>query len=181
MIGDARRLKVGVIAGPHGVRGAVRVKSFTREPEALGRYGPLSDADGRAIYRLRPTGTAKGAVIARIEGVEDRDAAEALKGTELFLPREALPAPDDPDEFYHADLIGLAAEGEDGARLGTVKALYDFGAGDVLEIALEGGGTAMLPFTREAVPLVDPAGGRVVVAPPAESGAPATRQEEEQR
>jgi 16S rRNA processing protein RimM len=155
------RVCLGVIVGAHGVRGAVKIKTFTADPAAVAAYGPVADEAGARSFELSLAGPTKGGVIARIAGVDDRDAALALKGTKLFVDRIVLPEPQE-DEFYHADLIGLAVELADGGVVGRIKAVHDFGAGDLLEIALPGGGTAMLPFTRETVPEVDIAGGRVV-------------------
>lgn len=158
---------MGVVGAPHGVRGAVRIKSFTDEPEAVARYGALEDERGERHFALRIIGAAKGdgMVIATLSGVADRDQAEALRGLRLYAPRAALPPPAE-DEFYHADLVGLAAELADGARLGTIIAVHDFGAGDMIEIARPQGQPVLVPFTRAAVPVVDIAGGRVVVDPP---------------
>lgn len=161
-------LCVGVITGAHGVRGQVRVKSFTVEPADVAAYGPLRDAAGAERFELELTGSAKGVLLARIEGVGDRDAAEALKGTELYVPRDVLPDVDE-DEFYHTDLIGLAAELADGSAFGTVRALHDFGAGDMIEIDLTDGASVVLPFTHAVVPEVDIEAGRVVVVPPQET------------
>jgi 16S rRNA processing protein RimM len=154
------------IGAPHGVRGEVRVKSFAKDPESLKRYSPLAAGDGRLFHveRLRP---AKEVLVVKFRGVDDRRAAEALNGVELYLDRERLPAAEE-DEFYHADLIGLAAFSEAGEALGTVIAVHDFGAGDILEIAPSRGKSLLLPFTRATVPLVDIEAGRIVVAPPAE-------------
>jgi 16S rRNA processing protein RimM len=160
---EGRRICVGRIVGAQGVRGAVRVKSFTADPAAIARYGALSDRAGSRRYTLRVTGQSSGALIARIAGVVDRDQALALKGTDLFVERAALPAPAE-DEFYHADLIGLAAVTTDGRDLGRVTAVHDFGAGDVLEIA-GSTGTHMVPFRREIVPVVDLAATRLEIAP----------------
>lgn len=159
------RICVGVIVGAHGVRGLLRVKSFTEEPADIAAYGPLGDAKGKRQFPLEVTGAAKGVLLARIAGVEDRNAAEALKGTELYVDRDALPQTDE-DEFYHTDLIGLAAVLADGSPYGTVRALHEFGAGDMLEIDLEAGGVAVIPFTREVVPEVALEDGRITVAPP---------------
>ncbi|HXC27116.1 MAG TPA: ribosome maturation factor RimM [Stellaceae bacterium] len=158
---------MGVVGAPHGVRGAIRIKSFTDDPRAVAQYGALEDESGERRFTLHITGTAngEGMVIARLSGVADRDAAEALRGLRLYAPRAALPAPA-KDEFYHADLIGLAAQLEDGTTLGTVIAVHDFGAGDVIEIARDAGQPVLVPFTRAAVPIVDIAGGKVVVDPP---------------
>lgn len=161
----AERVCLGAIAGVHGVRGAVRIKSFTAEPRDVAAYGALTDEAGEREFMLTVTGESRGQIIARIAGVNDRDAAAALKGTRLYVARSRLPTPE-PDEFYHTDLIGLEAIGPDGKRLGTVSAVHDFGAGGLLEIGLDGGGSVMLPFTAEAVPEVDFKAGRVVVVPP---------------
>lgn len=158
------RVCVGVVVGAHGVRGAVRVKPFTGEPEAIAAYGPVEDESGRRL-KVKVLSVAKGVVNATLAGVADRDAAEALKGTKLYVPRTALPAPEE-DEFYYSDLIGLAAELEDGSVYGTIRAVHDFGAGDLLELALPDGRVEMLPFTKAVVPVVDIKGRRVVIAPP---------------
>lgn len=167
------RIAVGAVVGAHGVRGLVRVKSYTAEPEDLAAYGPLSDAAGRRRFRLTLKGRSKGLLLAAIEGVADRDAAEALAGTELYLERSALPALEDEDEFYYSDLIGLDALDQEGRSLGRVKAVHNYGAGDLLEIAgAPGGGgregALLLPFTKAVVPEIDLAGGRLVVVPPGE-------------
>ena len=159
------------IGAPHGVKGAVRVKAFTENAVAIGEYGPLVAKNGRAfaIRHLRPD---KSVVIVSFAGVDGRDAAEALNGTDLYVARSALPASDDADEFYHADLIGLAALTPDGERFGTVIAVHDFGAGEMLEIEQQAeqarGKTLLLPFTKAAVPQIDLAGGRLVIVPPPE-------------
>lgn len=164
----SRLVLLGVVVGAHGIQGQVKVKSFTADPGAVAGYGPLYDAGGRTAYRLTVTGQAKGTLIVRVDGVRDRNAAEALRGLRLHVPRSALPATG-PEEFYHSDLVGLAAETVEGDALGRVRAVHDFGAGDLLEIVPEtGGAPLMMPFTRAVVPLVDLAGGRLVVDPPAE-------------
>ena len=156
---------IGVVVGVHGVRGNVRIKSYTSDPVAVGRYGSILDEEGRPV-RLRVVGEAKGTVVAQFEGVADRDRAEALRGTRLFVPRSALPPPEE-EEFYHADLIGLAVETVDGRGLGRVVEVANHGAGDMLEVRPPQGTSFLVPFTRTAVPVVDVAGGRVVVDPPA--------------
>src|SRR5689334_4299109 len=133
MSAQEKRVCVGVVTGAHGVRGAVRLKSFTAEPGDIARYGPLEDERGERRFRPRLTGSAKGVVVAKLPGIDDRDQAEALRGLRLYLPRAALPPPGE-DEYYHVDLIGLAAALADGTCLGTVRAVHDFGAGDTLEI-----------------------------------------------
>jgi 16S rRNA processing protein RimM len=158
---------VGVVTGAHGIRGQVRVKSFTQKPRDIAAYGPLSDADGRRQFALHITGAVKGVLLARIDGVDDRDAAQALRGTEFFVSRDALPDPGS-DEFYHADLIGAVAVLGDGTPYGKVLALHDFGAGDMIEIEQVDGGVIVLAFTRAVVPKIDLAAGRIVVEPPRE-------------
>jgi 16S rRNA processing protein RimM len=170
--GDAR-VCVGVVGAPHGVRGAVRIKSFTAEPEAIAAYGPLEDESGVRRFTLRLTGSGKGVVIGALSGITDRDRAEALRGLRLYLPRAALP-PTAEDEFYHADLLGLSAELGDGTAIGRVVAVHDFGAGEILEIARDTAAAVLIPFTRAAVPVVDIAGGRLVLDPPAGVLAPAS-------
>lgn len=163
------KLLVGVILAPHGVKGWVKVKSLTQRPESVAAYGPLSDESGRRRFELTPVGSAKGGILARIAGIEDRNAAEALKGLRLYIERSALPANTEPDSFYIADLIGLAVEDRAGRRLGAVKAVMNYGAGEVLEIALDDGNSLLLTFTDRNVPEVDLAGGRLVVDPPVEA------------
>jgi 16S rRNA processing protein RimM len=160
------RVLLARIGAPHGIRGEVHVKPYTADPLSLGSYGPLMANDGRSflVERVRP---GKDVVIAKFRGVDDRDAAEALNGLDLYVARSALPAPEE-DEYYHADLIGLAAETESGEPLGTIVAVHDFGAGDLLDIAPPRGPSRLVPFTKAVVPVVDLASGRVVVALPAE-------------
>jgi len=158
------RICVGVVTGVHGLKGLVRVKPFTETPEAIAAYGSVETEDGSRRLELEVANRAgKGQIAVRVSGVTDRDAAEALKGQRLYVRRERLPAPE-TDEFYHADLIGLAVQRSDGEKVGTVRGVYDFGAGDVLEIVDETGALIMVPFTRDAVPQIDIAAGNVVVA-----------------
>lgn len=154
-------VRLGVVVGARGVRGEVRIKSFTETPEDVAAYGPLYDRAGERRFEVRVTGVQKGLVLARIDGVADRNAADALKRTELFVERAQLPEPDE-DEFYNSDLEGLAAVTVAGESLGTVRGVFDFGAGPILE--LDGG--LMVPFTLAAVPDVDLKAGRVTVDPP---------------
>ncbi len=156
---------VGAVAGAHGVRGGVRIKPFTDDPESVAAYGKVRDESGARVFDLRLTGKAKGVVLAKLSGVESREAAEALKGLRLYVERSVLP-PADADEFYHADLIGLPVEDTEGQHLGVVHALHDFGAGDLLEVKTSATKLVVLPFTEAVVPVVDVAGGRLVVAPP---------------
>ncbi|HWE73453.1 MAG TPA: ribosome maturation factor RimM [Stellaceae bacterium] len=157
---------LGIITGAHGIRGRVRVKSFTADPEAIAAYGPLSDESGARRFDLELTGAQKGVLIAYIKGVDDRNAAEALRGLRLYVNRAALPPPEE-DEFYETDLIGLEATRDDGAIFGTIRGVNDFGAGASLEIEDPAGKTVVVPFTNAAVPVVDIANKRVVVVPPA--------------
>lgn len=161
------RVLVGIVVGAQGVRGRVRIKSFTGDPMAVGAYGALQDESGQRRFALKPVGLSRGAVLADIAGVADRNAAEALKGTRLYAERAAL-GEAAAGEYFEVDLIGLEAEDGAGRKLGRVKAVFDFGAGPLLELAGSGGGTQLLSFTDAVVPVVDIAGGRIVVNPPEE-------------
>jgi 16S rRNA processing protein RimM len=161
-----QRVCIGVITGVHGVRGAVRIKSFTEDPASVAAYGPVEDEAGTRRFGLRVIGASKGVVLGRIEGIDDRNAAEALKGLRFYVDRAALPPPE-AEEFYHADLLGLGVELPDGTPFGRVKAVHSFGAGDTLEVERAAGDTILVPFTKAAVPVVDLAGGRLVLDPPA--------------
>jgi 16S rRNA processing protein RimM len=173
-------LLLGVVIGAQGIRGEVKVKTFTAEPEALGDYGPLQDAGATKTYPLKVLRLSKGdVVIARIKGVEDRNAAEALKGTELYVQRSALPQAGD-GEFYFADLVGLTAM-MSGRVLGRVTAVHNYGAGDMLEVKTDSGRSAMVPFTDDAVPDVNLAAGTVTVEPAFWLGDPETEEDREAR
>jgi 16S rRNA processing protein RimM len=164
-----RLVAVGVFGAPHGVRGEVRVKSYTGDPKSLAAYGELTDAAGARRFKIAALRPLKDdMVVVRLDGVADRDEAAALTGTELFARRENMPPPEE-DEFYHADLVGLRAETAAGEEIGRVVALSNYGAGDILEVAPNGGGeTLLFPFTKAVAPEVDVAGGRVVIVPPRE-------------
>ncbi len=165
------RVCLGAIIGAHGVKGTVRIKSFTEDPENVAAYGAVSDEAGARSFTLLPIGSSRGAILARIEGIDGRAAAEALAGTRLYVPRSALPAPDD-EEYYHADLLGLRAVTSDGEALGSVKSVHAIGETDVLEI--DRGAelpSLLIPFTRADVPEVDLKAGRVVVEVPVEAEA----------
>jgi 16S rRNA processing protein RimM len=174
----SRLIAVGVFGAPQGVRGEVRIKAHTTDPDALGAYGPLSDAAGTKVFKIVALRRLKREmVVARIEGVSDRDAAKKLEGVELFARRENLPAIAE-DEFYHADLVGLEAVSFAGQAIGRIVALRNFGAGDILEIAPAAGGeTRFLPFTKRVAPLIDIAGRRIVIVPPREIEGEARRDE----
>jgi 16S rRNA processing protein RimM len=165
------RVCVGKIGAAHGLRGEVRLKSFTADPMAITRYGALESEDGALALEIEAARPGKDMLVARFKGVTDRTAAERLRNLDLYVPRARLPATE-AEEFYHADLVGLAAVTCDGAEIGRVIAVHNFGAGDVLEIRPHGGATLMLPFTQDIVPEVDVAAGRLVVVPPAESAEP---------
>ena len=157
---------VGAVTGARGIKGDIRIKSFTDDPEAIASYGPLYDKTGTTSFNLKITGQAKGQLIGRVKGINDRNEAEKLKGTQFFVSRDKLPAPDE-DEFYVQDLIGLRAEGLDGSDFGKVTAVENYGAGDILEIAGGVVGNQMVPFTLEAFPKVDIEGGLVLIELPA--------------
>ena len=160
---SAARICVAAVAGAKGARGAVRLKTFTETPDAVARFRALEDESGRPV-RLALVERRERIVIVRIEGVETRAAAEELRGTRLYAPRAELPPPG-PEEFYHADLIGLRAALADGRAVGAVVAVHDFGAGDIIEIA-GANGPVLLPFTRESAPEICIAEGRMTIAPP---------------
>jgi 16S rRNA processing protein RimM len=158
---------VARIGAAHGVRGAVKLWTFTEDPFAVTRYGPLATKDGARVFEVAQAREAKGHLVATLKGVTTRNEAERLNGIELYVAREKLPATDE-DEYYHADLIGLAAVTTAEEPLGKVIAIHNFGAGDIIEIAPPKGATMLLPFTNAVVPAVDIAGGRVVIELPAE-------------
>jgi 16S rRNA processing protein RimM len=165
----AERICVAQIGAAHGVRGEVKLRSFTEQPEAFMSYGPLESEDGKRRFTIEALRPVKDHFVARLAGVGDRDAAAKLTNVRLYVPRDRLPPTEDADTFYQADLVGLDAVTPDGAPLGTVKAVLNYGAGDIIEIArTDGGGEPlMVPFTSAAVPTVDLANKRIVVVPPA--------------
>ena len=155
------------IGAAHGVRGAVKLWTFTGDPRAVERYGPLTTRDGARQFEIASAREAKDHLVATFKGIATRNDAEKLNGIELYVPRERLPATDD-DEYYHADLIGLAAVNAANEPLGRVVGIHNFGAGDIIEIAPPKGTTMLLPFTNAVVPTVDIEGGRVVIELPQE-------------
>ena len=160
--GEAR-VCVGVVVGAHGLRGSVRIRSFTDDPANVGAYGLLEDETGQRHFTARVTGFGKGEIVlADLTGIADRSDAESLRGTRLFVPRAALPEPAE-DTFYWADLIGLPVFLPDGTLAGSVMAVHDFGAGPLLDVTTGERQSVMVPFTHAAVPTVDLAGRRVVV------------------
>jgi 16S rRNA processing protein RimM len=164
-----RLILMGVFGAPRGVRGETRVKSLTGDPKAIGAYGPLTDKNGARVFvfdALRPV--PDDMLFARVAGVTTRAAAAALTGVEIFARRDQLPSPGD-DEFYCDDLVGLDAFDAAGRPLGRIASVSNYGAGDILEIALAGGGeTLLLPFTKRVAPTIDFDAGRIVVEPPQE-------------
>ena len=169
MASSARLVQLGVFGAAQGVRGEVRVKSFTADPRAIGGYGVLTDKNGARAFRFESVRPLRDdMLVVRIAGVSTRDAAQALTGVEIFARREQLPPPA-ADEFYYDDLVGLAAVTVDGAPLGRVAGLRNYGAGDILEVTpAAGGDTLLLPFSKAVATEIDFAGGRIVVAPPRE-------------
>lgn len=158
---------VARIGAAHGVRGAVKLWPFTEDPLAVMDYGPLTTKDGARQFEVTHARPAKDHLVATLKGVATREDAERLNGIELYVAREKLPATDE-DEYYHADLIGLAAVNAANEPIGRVLAIHNFGAGDIIEIAPASGPTLLLPFTNAVVPTVDLAGGRVVIELPQE-------------
>jgi 16S rRNA processing protein RimM len=163
----ASRILVAEIGAAHGLRGEVKLRSFTEDPMAVRDYGVLEGEDGTRTFAIEDLKPAKNGLIARLAGVSDRSQAEGLRGVKLYVPRDRLPVPEDEETFYYADLIGLAAVTSEGRTLGNVVAVHNFGAGDLIEVEAEAGGTVMLPFTAAVVPAIDLAAGRLVIDPPA--------------
>lgn len=167
----AERIRVARIGAAHGVRGEVKLWPFTQDPMAVASYGPLETEDGTRRFEIEALRQANDFLVARIAGVSDRAAAEKLTNLDLFVPRDRLPKIEEVDTYYHADLIGLAAVTTDGETLGTVTAVHNFGAGDIIEIAPAGGGAPlMVSFTETAVPNVDLKTKQITVVPPTASG-----------
>lgn len=164
--GSAKRLLLGRIGAAHGVRGEVRIQSFTEDPLAIATYGPLSTNRPGLSITILTARTTTNVLVARLEGVADRSAAERLNGVELYVERALLPATED-DDFYHADLIGLRALLADGTEVGEVIAVPNFGAGDLLEVRdSQSGDTFLFPFSKAVVPEVRVAEGYLTLVPP---------------
>src|SRR5258706_6303688 len=163
----AAQICIARIGAAHGVRGAVKLWTFTEDPFAVKAYGALLTKDGARSFEVGTAREAKGHLVGTLKGITTREDAERLNGLELYVARETLPATDE-DEYYHADLIGLAAVNAAGEPLGRVIAIHNFGAGDIIEIAPPQGATMLLPFTNAVVPSVDLANGRVVIELPDE-------------
>jgi len=161
-------IQVARVAGAFGVRGELRITTFTEDPMSLAAFKALLRQDGSPGLTLTSARPVKGGVVARAKEVETREQAEILRGLNLFIPRDALPAPEE-DEFYLTDLIGVVVETPQGERLGEVKSVQDFGAGDLLEVQPASGPSWWLPFTRDNVPEVKLAEGRLIAVPPEET------------
>ncbi len=164
-----RLVLVGAFGAPQGVRGEIRVKSFTSEPRAIGAYGALTDAGRSRAFAFEHLRRLKDdMLVVKVKGVDTREAAAALTGVEIFARREQLPPPE-ADEFYYADLVGLEAVTPEGKRLGRVASLTNYGAGDILEIAPDDRSEEILvPFTKAVAPIIDFETGRIVIEPPRE-------------
>lgn len=180
---DNERVLMAQVGAAHGIRGEVRVKPFGEDPLALGTFGPLESEDGSRRFEIVALRPQKAMLVVRFKGIDDRNAAEALNGTRLYVSRALLPAPEDDETFYLADLIGLAVVDPDGEPIGTVATVQNFGAGDLLEIAPLRGRSFYAPFTREVVPDIDLDAGRIVadlpegLKPDAEADRAAAREE----
>jgi len=164
-VNSTRRVCLGIITGARGIRGEVRIRTFTERPEDIAKYGPLTDETGVLKFKLSEPKPVKDSVAAHIEGIADRSGAEDLKGTHLYVDRGSLPELD-PEEFYHADLVGMRVTSEDGEKIGTVAAVHNFGAGDVLEIDQGQEASFFTPFTRDSVPLLDVENGSLILIVP---------------
>lgn len=163
---DDNQICVGAFSGSYGVNGEVRLKSFCADPEAIADYTPLTTEDGKRSFTIRLTRSIKGALVAKVDGITNKEDADTLKGIRLFTDRAQLPALPD-DEFYHADLIGLTVLDTGGTVLGKVHAVQNHGASDLLEVMLDASSaTILLPFTGEVIPTVDLTAGRIIADPP---------------
>ncbi|MBJ3786575.1 ribosome maturation factor RimM [Devosia sediminis] len=164
---DTSRILMGTIGAAHGIKGEVRIASHTADPEAIADYGPLSTNRPGLSITIESARLQKTVLVARVEGVRDRNAAELLNGVELYVERSQLPEIDDENDFYHTDLIGLDARLDSGVSIGAVSAIYDHGAGDILEVRdPRSGDTFLYPFTKAVVPTIRVADGYLVIAPP---------------
>ncbi len=162
----SERICVAQIGAAHGVRGEMRLWSFTQDPMAFADYGPLETEDRKRKVEIESARPAKDHLVVRVKGVADRNGAEALRNVKLYVDRDRLPPVEDDETFYYTDLVGLTAETPDGGALGTVSAVHNFGAGDVIEIKAESGEPLLVPFTEHTVPKVDLKARRIVVVPP---------------
>lgn len=168
MISD-KHILLGVIGAAHGIKGEVRLKSYTEDPHAIATYGPLQMGDGTQSLIIVSARLQKSMLIVKIKGIDDRNQAEGLNGVKLFVERSQLPAVGDDDEYYHTDIIGLKALTLEGEELGVVIAIPNFGAGDLLEIAPKRGETLFIPFRHENVPEIDVINGHLIIVPLADN------------
>jgi len=167
MADTSSRILLGKIGAAHGIKGEVRITSHTQDPAAIADYGPLQTNRPGLVITIESARLNKTVLVARLKGVRDRNAAETLNGVELYVDRNQLPEIDDEDDFYHADLIGLDARLDNGVSIGAVSAIYDHGAGDILEVQDQrSGDTFLYPFTKAVVPIIRLAEGYLVIAPP---------------
>ena len=168
-IGDPslRKICLGKVTGPQGLDGSVRIKSYTAHPEDIASYGPVTDKEGRSQFDIQILRSTNKGLVAKLGGIEDRAAAEAIKGLELYVTRDVLPEPEE-GEFYFSDLIGLDVVSIEGNLIGKVKSMDNFGAGNLIEIEFGEMNSFILPFSDQAVPVIDIVGGRVVVRLPDE-------------
>ena len=164
---DNDRVCLGIVTGPQGLQGAVRIRSYTAWSEDIAAYGLLSDITGEQEFSIRILRSTKKGLVAELSGVDDRTAAEEIKGLELYVSRDELPETDE-EEFYYSDLIGLVVEDEDGKVMGQVKMMDNYGAGEVMEVTLSSGEALLLTFSRETVPVVDVAAGKIQIVRPVE-------------
>ncbi|MBL6772460.1 MAG: 16S rRNA processing protein RimM [Alphaproteobacteria bacterium] len=163
-----KRLKIGVITSPHGVRGTVKVRSFTEDPDAFVDYGDVTTLDGSRTFDIAIVGDAKGTLLCEIDGVNDRDGAEALRGVELYILRDDLPDDLDDDEFYTSDLLGLETRNADGDVTGSIRGINDHGAGDIVDVIHQDGKVRSYEFSASNFPEIQLSDGYVVLSPPAE-------------
>lgn len=167
---NSNRLLMGIIGGAHGIKGEVRITPYTQDPEAIAAYGPLETDRPGLTVTIASLRVQKTVVIARLKGVADRNAAELLNGVSLFVDRSRLPDTEDEDDFYHADLLGLQARLEDGTVIGTVTAIPNFNAGDLIEIRNgQSGDTYLYPFTKAVVPTIHIEQGFLTIVVPTET------------
>ncbi len=164
---NQNRICVGVVAGSHGLQGAVKIKSFMVEPSDIGAYGPLTDKNGARKFEIDLLSISEKNLIAKLSGVTDRNSSEAIKGLELFLTRDLLPKLD-KDEFYYSDLVGLSVENTEGEVIGVVGSVDNFGAGEIMEVNMKDGAVELLHISRKVVPEIDLRNKRVVIDPPSE-------------
>lgn len=168
--GRETRVCVAQIGAAHGLKGEVRLWSFTEDPSAVAQYGALETADGSRRLEISSLRAAKDCFITKLHGIDDRNAAEALRNVKLYIARDRLPDTEDEDTFYHADLIGLSAFDPDGSKIGDIVTVQNFGAGDIIEVRRSDNSTVMFPFNEAVVPEIDIAAGRMTIVPPEETG-----------